>query len=81
MFHDSIMPAVVELAHDPVPNIRFNVAKSLEALAPVLLAASDDTREALGEQVKTTLLQLQNDNDVDVKYFAQRALLAGTLYY
>lgn len=53
---------------DPVPNIRFNVAKTLEAIGGKVDAA------ALANTVKPCLQALQQDADSDVVFFATRAL-------
>lgn len=53
-----------------VPNIRFNVAKTLQALLPTLDVAVTQ------EQVKPCLLALSEDADKDVRYFAAQALQA-----
>ncbi|KAE9048885.1 Serine/threonine-protein phosphatase 2A regulatory subunit A alpha isoform [Phytophthora rubi] len=63
-----LIPLVVELAQDPVPNIRFNVAKTLEVLGPKVDA------EACASTVTPCLTALLQDGDTDVVFFAQRAL-------
>ncbi|KAJ3057269.1 protein phosphatase 2, regulatory subunit A [Rhizophlyctis rosea] len=68
---DLIIPTVVQLANDPIPNIRFNVAKSLEVIAPLAKKSGADL-DAVG--VKGALNKLNGDSDVDVRYFAARAL-------
>ncbi|CAB4427709.1 unnamed protein product [Rhizophagus irregularis] len=71
-----ILPTVNNLVSDPIPNIRFNVAKSYEVLIPVL-KQSQETVVLLDAQVKPALDKLREDSDADVKYFAEKALLAG----
>ncbi|KAJ3028266.1 hypothetical protein HDV00_010537 [Rhizophlyctis rosea] len=66
---DLIIPTVTQLASDPIPNIRFNVAKSLEVIGPLAKKHGVDA-----EPVKTALNKLNGDSDVDVRFFAQRAL-------
>ena len=51
-------------------NIRFNVAKELQVLAPHLAAAYET-------QILPVLTTLMDDDDRDVRYFAERA--ASTL--
>ncbi|POM70079.1 Protein phosphatase 2, partial [Phytophthora palmivora] len=63
-----LIPLVVELAQDPVPNIRFNVAKTLEVLGPKVDA------EVCTNTVTPCLTALLQDGDADVVFFAQRAL-------
>jgi serine/threonine-protein phosphatase 2A regulatory subunit A len=73
MVKDSILPTITELSKDPIPNIRFNVAKSLESLIP-LLKKDPNTAELVSSSVKPTLEKLCTDQDGDVKFFATRAL-------
>lgn len=70
---ESILPTIVEMSKDPIPNIRFNVAKSLESMIP-LLKKDPSTAELVNSTVKSTLENLSTDQDVDVKFFATRAL-------
>ncbi|RIB23797.1 armadillo-type protein [Gigaspora rosea] len=76
VIRDHILPTVNSLVSDPIPNIRFNVAKSYEVLIPVLRQCSE-TAVLLETQVKPALDKLRDDPDTDVKYFAEKALLAG----
>ncbi|CAO3586864.1 unnamed protein product [Absidia cylindrospora] len=71
---DSILPTVLELADDPIPNVRFNVAKSLQVLTPLL--RNDPATENLAlSQVKPALEKMNGDADMDVRWFAEKALL------
>uniref|UniRef100_A0A2K6G3A9 Protein phosphatase 2 scaffold subunit Abeta n=1 Tax=Propithecus coquereli TaxID=379532 RepID=A0A2K6G3A9_PROCO len=63
-----MLPIVLKMAGDQVANVRFNVAKSLQKIGPIL-----DTN-ALQGQVKPVLQKLGQDEDMDVKYFAQEAI-------
>ncbi|GIY98639.1 protein phosphatase 2A regulatory subunit A, putative [Caerostris extrusa] len=63
-----MLPTVLNLASDNVANVRFNVAKTLQRIGPVLDNA------ALESQVKPCLDKLNNDTDMDVRYFASEAL-------
>uniref|UniRef100_A0A8B9X6R3 Protein phosphatase 2 scaffold subunit Abeta n=1 Tax=Bos mutus grunniens TaxID=30521 RepID=A0A8B9X6R3_BOSMU len=63
-----MLPIVLKMAGDQVANVRFNVAKSLQKIGPIL-----DTN-ALQEEVKPVLQKLGQDEDMDVKYFAQEAI-------
>ncbi|GAW03671.1 ARM repeat-containing protein [Lentinula edodes] len=68
-----IIESLLQLASDPIPNIRFNVAKSLE----VLLSAYGNTPEGeafVQQRILPVLEQQKNDQDADVRYFAARAL-------
>lgn len=73
MIKDSILPTIVEMSKDPIPNIRFNVAKSLESLTP-LLKKDPETATLITTSVQPTLEKLGTDEDGDVKFFATRAL-------
>ncbi|CAG8697150.1 9834_t:CDS:2, partial [Acaulospora colombiana] len=75
VIRDHILPTVNNLVSDPIPNIRFNVAKSYEVLIPVL-KRSPETGVLLETQVKPALDKLREDSDADVKYFAEKALLS-----
>lgn len=66
--NSNLISIAVSLKGDIVPNIRFNVAKCLDLLAPVM------TEENIKKEVIPCLQQLMNDQDIDVKYFAEKAL-------
>ncbi|KAJ4512552.1 protein phosphatase 2A structural subunit [Exophiala dermatitidis] len=85
----SILPMMNRLVSDPIPNIRFNVAKSYAVLIDTLrrlpeegtlqqLEESGKTdvepsprgQELINEQIMPNLEKLQQDEDVDVRYFA-----------
>jgi hypothetical protein len=51
-----------------VPNIRFNVARELQAVAPHCGIASYES------QVLPVLTVLLDDDDRDVRYFAEKAI-------
>ncbi|XP_050166967.1 serine/threonine-protein phosphatase 2A 65 kDa regulatory subunit A alpha isoform [Myiozetetes cayanensis] len=63
-----MLPTVLRMAADAVANVRFNVAKSLQRIGPILDSGTLQT------EVKPVLEKLTQDQDVDVKYFAQEAL-------
>lgn len=63
-----LLPTVLLLAADPVANVRFNVAKTLQKISPFLEASVIDS------QVKPMLDKLNADTDVDVKHFAAQAI-------
>eukprot|EP00592_Proboscia_alata_P011276 CAMPEP_0194385826 /NCGR_PEP_ID=MMETSP0174-20130528/82716_1 /TAXON_ID=216777 /ORGANISM="Proboscia alata, Strain PI-D3" /LENGTH=851 /DNA_ID=CAMNT_0039174349 /DNA_START=108 /DNA_END=2663 /DNA_ORIENTATION=- len=64
-----LLPLVVEMSTDFVPNIRFNVAKGLEAMAPVCGEA------AYKAQIRPILTTLLDDSDRDVRYFSSKSLV------
>jgi len=65
-----MLPLVIRMVKDPVPNIRFNAAKTLHTLVPLL----DST--VVQSQIKPALNQLYDDSDRDVKYYASLAIQA-----
>jgi len=65
-----LLPMVLEMASDNVPNIRFNVAKALETMAPVCGKNVSD------EQIRPVLSLLAEDSDRDVRFFAVKSLEA-----
>lgn len=67
-----LLPFLLRLARDPVPNVRFNVAKAFERLAPGL------ERSVLATQVRPSLETLSRDTDADVRYYAGKALALST---
>ena len=65
-----MMPTVVTMGSDLVPNVRFNVAKTLAIIGPKLNSS------ALQSQIKPAITKLNEDADFDVRYFASEASLA-----
>merc|ERR1711964_716057 len=59
-----LLPLVLKLGDDPVPNIRFNVAKALSNMAPLLEAG------LVSAKIVPVLRKLAGDSDVDVQFFA-----------
>ncbi|AQZ12125.1 TPD3 (YAL016W) [Zygosaccharomyces parabailii] len=70
---EEILPFLSRLADDAVPNIRFNIAKSYAKIVEKL--SHDRTYSGL---IKHTILpsldKLRQDEDFDVKYFANQSL-------
>lgn len=62
-----MLPVMVRLSGDTVPNVRFNVAKGLQELAPHLDAS------VVQSDVAPTLSKLMQDPDPDVQYYASEA--------
>ncbi|KAF9204555.1 hypothetical protein BGZ49_005165 [Haplosporangium sp. Z 27] len=75
VIRDYILPTVTNLVADPIPNIRFNVAKSIEAQIPILIQNSD-TKPLVEQQLRPALVKLSEDADNDVRFFSQKALIA-----
>ena len=67
---NTFLPLALRMAADPVPNIRFNVAQTLQ------LVAKYTSAEVTEAQIKPALTTLLEDNDTDVKYYAFMALHA-----
>ena len=72
----SVLESITILANDPIPNIRFNVAKAFEVLSTILATQSGGT-EIIKDSIIPGLLKLKEDQDADVRYFAGKALEVG----
>jgi len=96
VIEEYVIPMINQLIEDPIPNIRFNVAKSYEVLISVLKQLPENETissiekaggpppspsarglDIIQTQILPSLERLQQDDDVDVRYFAGRA--AGTV--
>jgi serine/threonine-protein phosphatase 2A regulatory subunit A len=69
---DSVLETVLPMVNDPIPNIRFNVAKSFEVLAKVL-NQSPEGKQVIQSKIIPGLEKLKEDQDADVRFFAQKA--------
>lgn len=74
VLRDDIIEPLIVLAKDPIPNIRFNVAKSLEVIAQKINQQPDGPQISQ-KRIIPTVETLKNDSDADVRYFASRALI------
>ena len=63
-----LLPVVLTSSDDTVANVRFNVAKTLEKIGPVLEASTIQT------QFKPALVKLSADSDADVRFFSTQAM-------
>lgn len=63
---DSVLDAALNLVNDPIPNIRFNVAKALEILG-VTLSTDAEGQEIAGRKIVPALEKLSGDADPDVR--------------
>ena len=63
-----IVPALKRAAKDAVPNVRFCAAKALGEVAAALDAA------AVEGEIRTTLAELEADEDADVRFYAGQSL-------
>lgn len=68
-----IIEPLIHLAADPIPNIRFNVAKSFEVIGTAFGSSSPEAKTLI-QGIVPVLEKLRNDTDADVRYFASHAL-------
>ena len=87
----AVLPILKQLVNDPIPNIRFNVAKSYAVLVDTLKQLPEQGtvlalqkagtpgqgcpkgQELITKSILPNLEKLQQDDDVDVRYFATTA--------
>lgn len=84
-----MLPTVLSMASDSVANVRFNVAKTLQKIGPIVAQSYVTINwlnkeiffeylfiysAAVKSQIKPVLDKLNTDTDVDVKYFAAEAM-------
>jgi serine/threonine-protein phosphatase 2A regulatory subunit A len=70
---DSVLATVLSLVEDPIPNIRFNVARAFEVLASVL-SQEPQGRGVISSKIIPALEKLKEDSDADVRFFAGKGL-------
>jgi serine/threonine-protein phosphatase 2A regulatory subunit A len=71
----SILPTVITLSTDRIPNIRFNVAKAFEVLSSSLGGqAQAGGRELVSQELLPAVEKLLSDPDADVRFFAEKAV-------
>ncbi|KAI5898281.1 ARM repeat-containing protein [Schizophyllum commune H4-8] len=73
IIRSDIIDPLLQRATDDIPNIRFNVAKSLEVLAATY-GSDPEGKTLIQQRIIPVLEQMRNDQDADVRYFASRAL-------
>ncbi|KAL3233421.1 Protein phosphatase PP2A regulatory subunit A [Nakaseomyces bracarensis] len=71
---NQILPHVLELTSDQVPNIRFNVAKTYPKIVEVLHKDSAKYDALIKDTIYTSLNELCQDPDFDVRYFANESM-------
>lgn len=72
---NKILPFINYLIADPVPNVRFNVAKSyLLAVEVLLKTPSPEAAKLIEKDILPNLTVLLNDTDVDVRYYALKSI-------
>eukprot|EP00439_Symbiodinium_sp_Y106_P040114 s471_g4.t3 len=65
-----LVPLVARMANDPVPNVRFNAAKTIKAMHEVCMWRPQNFKDKL----VPCLYKMLADEDPDVKFFAQKAI-------
>ena len=68
-----IIETLLQLGRDPIPNIRFNVAKALEVLATTFGNQEPEGKQLVRQKIVPMLEAQQKDPDADVRFFASRA--------
>ncbi|MED6131988.1 hypothetical protein PIB30_015139 [Stylosanthes scabra] len=63
-----LLPVVITASKDRVPNIKFNVAKVLQAIFPIV------DQSVVEKTIRPCLVELSEDPDVDVRFFSNQAL-------
>lgn len=72
---DKILPFVNNLFSDNVPNIRFNAAKTYLVIVEKLAKNKEANYEKIVNlEILPNLKKLQNDNDVDVRFYATKSI-------
>ena len=76
VIQQQLLPILTQLVSDPIPNIRFNVAKSLEVIIDVL--KKHHLQNVINDTVRPLLQKLEEDADAEVKFYSKRAISVGT---
>ncbi|CAN4100321.1 unnamed protein product [Withania somnifera] len=63
-----LLPVIIAASKDRVPNIKFNVAKVLQSVIPIV------DQSIVENTIRPCLVELSEDPDVDVRFFANQAL-------
>ena len=69
-----ILPMVLEMTGDPVPNVRFTVAKTFEDII-----GAGVRKSIVIEEIETALHSLSTDADKDVRFFAMKVHYGSSL--
>lgn len=72
VIRDHVLQVLLTLIADPIPNIRFNVAKSLEVMATTINTTAEG-RDISEKRIAPAVDTLRRDADADVRYFANKA--------
>uniref|UniRef100_A0A7S1R1L9 Uncharacterized protein n=1 Tax=Alexandrium catenella TaxID=2925 RepID=A0A7S1R1L9_ALECA len=65
-----IIPLLIKATKDSVPNVRFTACRTLSWMMEHHSLGSVSVKTV----IKPTLMELEHDSDIDVQYYAQRAL-------
>jgi serine/threonine-protein phosphatase 2A regulatory subunit A len=76
LIEEQMLPIVFQMADDQVPNVRFNVCKTLEIICNILRSQNAKSNEAIFKQMRQHLDRLNVDTDVDVRFYASEAIAA-----
>jgi serine/threonine-protein phosphatase 2A regulatory subunit A len=68
LIQQHVVPIALKLCQDPIPNVRFNSAKTLELAIPLVEA------NVVSADISPCLNNMLQDSDRDVQYFASRAI-------
>lgn len=71
---DVVLPFILAMSEDPVPNIRFSCAKALQALATALIEKAPDRKAVIHDTIIPILEKHIEDVDVDVRFYVDEAL-------
>lgn len=75
---NSILPFIENLINDPIPNIRFNIAKAFKILVESYMKLDNvepqEVESLVNEVVIPRLEKLCQDSDADVRYFSKKSL-------
>ncbi|CAI5758207.1 unnamed protein product [Candida verbasci] len=78
---EKILPFINSLIQDPVPNIRFNLAKTYYILVSSLIEISKNSninqqelKNLIDSEIMNNLKLLQNDSDIDVQYYSNQSI-------
>ena len=65
--NEHILPHLIKHLKDKIPNVRFHVLKLFINILPY----TDNTGK---EKIKSSVKELKNDEDIDVKYFVNKII-------
>lgn len=72
LVEEHVISIALKLCLDPVPNVRFNAAKTLELAIPYV------DKRLVSTNITPSLTNMLQDSDRDVQYYAGRAITAAT---